>query len=39
MSDMTEEKYFDIVKNVKDVSNKVRNGYFLSKSLETIKKL
>lgn len=39
ISDMTEEKYFDIVKNVKDVSNKVRNGYFLSKSLETIKKL
>lgn len=39
MNDMTKEKYDDIVKNVKEVSKKVRTGYFLTKSLEKIKQL
>lgn len=39
MNGMTKEKYDDIVKNVKEVSKKVRTGYFLTKSLEKIKQL
>lgn len=39
MNNMTEEKYNRIVKNVKDISLKVRNGYFLSKALICIRTL